>query len=152
MRLIEELAKTPVANKRFKAYYDNSSWALNVAFKDFLQLDFRYQHGVFIDYLTKENFGISVLYDGYITFIIDESKLDPATRKADFLFEVTASGVLTLESKTTPFIDSDTYDIRYQNSFKYAILSCFKAIHNTGTGYNTEFDKKINTIINKPTI
>ena len=140
MHLIEQLAKTPEANKRFKAYYIASGWSLKIPFSDFLKIDFRYQCGVFLDYLRKENYEINVAWKGYIIYVHSPDLMEKADRDAEIMFHLVENGWYYVDCKEVPHEPHVTRDIQLQEVTKAAILVCFQQIHSSRKGFNKNFN------------
>lgn len=140
MQLIEHLAKTSEANRRFKAYYLANNWSLKIPFGDFLKMDFRYQCGIFLDYLRKENYEVNVAWKGYIIYVHSPELMEEADRLAEIQFYEVNDGwyYITMgEVKHEPHV---TRDIQLQEVTKAAILAAFESIHLCRKGFNKNFN------------
>ena len=141
MQLIQELAKTTEANKRFKAYYIASGWSLKIPFSDFLKMDFRYQSGVFLDYLRKENYEVNVAWKGYIIYIHSPELMEKADKDAaELIFHLVENGWYYVACKEVLHEAHITRDIQFQEVTKAAILVCFQQIHSVRKGFNKNFN------------
>ena len=135
MDLIKNLSKTPITNKRFSLYYKSNSVSFRYNITDFLNLDFRYQQGVFLDYLRTENIGLSFYHKGYIAYVLDNELLDKTI--PDWVFTQSDDGLLIIDcQEIKPQHSNVSIKDLYIEVAKKAIFDMFWIINKSKTGFS----------------
>ncbi len=129
--ILDKLKHTTIANKLFVEWYNKNNWQLTIPIADFFKLHFRYQAGIFEDFVAAMNIGIVVTPTGYILYVIDSNVI---TEDMYFLTYITdklyilASNDVLLQSEQTKSTAANIMLVRIE-----AVVEAFTFINNIKT-------------------
>ncbi len=129
--ILDKLKHTTIANKLFVEWYNKNNWQLTISIADFFKLHFRYQAGIFEDFVAAMNIGIVVTPTGYILYVIDSNVI---TEDMYFLTYITdklyilASNDVLLQSEQTKSTAANIMLVRIE-----AVVEAFTFINNIKT-------------------
>lgn len=83
--ILQRLEKTTTANQLFSLWYKANNWQLTVPLQDFMKLHFRYQIGIFEDFLAANNIAILATPPGWVSYIPNPNLVPEVVKDAPFI-------------------------------------------------------------------